>query len=245
MAINAFYTANQIVDEALYAMGDNDRRHYNKAVMYFHRGFRDFNLFNNEAIQERWIPITAANTVNFPEDMMRILWTGCSINGELFSFTKSNKIVNPTTAPLDDSLDEERGEQEGIVRSPSTGYNAKAINVEYYYTIDYNKRRIVLKRAASELIRYSDRSEILVGYVGHGVSNMDKTYIMSDAANMLIAYIEWKLTESDSKKYTQWQVATKKQNYEESRNMYDVLSLPSLEELMDCIYETSQAGVRR
>jgi hypothetical protein len=244
MGIKGFYTANQIVDEALLAVGDNERRRYGEAVMYFHRGYRDFNLFHNEAVTERWEPITPVHTVNLPEDFVRLLWVGVSLNGELFSFTRSNKIISPVDSPLDETLDESRGETEAIVRTPTSGYGAKAVNMEYYYTLDLERRRLVLKRPAIAVTKSSDRSEVLIGYVSHGVRQMDNTYIYADAANMLVAFIEWKLTEGKAGSVPAYLIEMKKQNYIESQRMYETLNMPSIDELYDAIYETSGQNVR-
>lgn len=244
MGIKGFYTANQIVDEALLSVGDSERRRYGEAVMYFHRGYRDFNLFHNEAVTERWEPITPVQTVDLPEDFMRLLWVGVSINGELFSFTRSNRIISPVDSPLDEELNEERGETEGIVRNPTSGYGAKGINDEYYYTLDLERRRLILKAPASTIAKHSNRSEVLIGYVGHGVRQMDNTYIYADAANMLIAFIEWKLTEAKAGSVPAYLIEMKKQNYIESQRMYEVLNMPSIDELYDAIYETSGQNVR-
>lgn len=247
MSIKGYYTASQIIDEALYGVNDVDRRHYNKAVMYFMRGYRDFNLFHNEVVTESWEPIVNKSIVYFPDDLIRLLWVGISINGELFTFTRSNKIVPPSSYPLDDGLDASRDEDTYIVRSPQEGLNAKMVNVEYYFKTDMAKRRIVLKRESMNAPRYADRSEVLIGYVSSGVKQLDKTYIYGDAANMLIAYVEMKLAEDMAMlgKLSGGMLAVKKENYVEARNMYDTLQLPSIEELYDAVYETSGQGIRR
>ena len=243
--IKGYYTAAEIIDEALYAVDDVDRRHFNKAVMYFHWGYRDFNLYNNEAIAESWETVTEARTVNFPDDLMRLLSVGVSVNGELFTFTRSTKMVSPASSPLDEYLDPNRDETSDIARSPQEGYGAKAVNVESYFTVDYNKRRIVLKREAMSRYFMGDRSEVLLTYVGHGVKQLDKTYISGDAANMLIKYIVWKLIEDRPSKYPMQYIMLKKNDFEESRVMFEKLILPSIDELYDAIYETSSQNVRR
>lgn len=245
MALKGFYTGAQLVDEALIAVGDTDRRRYSEAVMYFLRGYRDFQLFNNEVIAESWLPISVTNTVNLPDDFMRLLWVGVSINGEVFSFTRSNKMVSPVSSAIDEELDALRGESEGIVRSPISGYGAKGINVEYYYGLDLERRRIVLKRHAMEMLRYADRSEALVGYVSHGTKDLDNTFVYADAANMLLAYMEWKLVESKPKQFNMSYMNMKKVDYYEAMSAYQCLNLPSVDELYDAIYETSGQNVRR
>ena len=56
---------------------------YGEAAMYFARGYRDFELFQDfGSIKEAWLPITAINTVNYPTDAMRIVSIGVETGKE-------------------------------------------------------------------------------------------------------------------------------------------------------------------
>lgn len=244
--IKGYYTGNQLIDEALAGVRDFDRKYYKEAAMYFMRGYRDFRLFNESgSVKEAWLPITTINTVNYPEDVMRVISVGIVSDGELFTFTRADGMVSPVTSPIDGELDSDRGEDDTLRRTPTAGYGAKGTNVEYYFKDEQQKRRIVLSRMAVNVSRFANRSEVLVRYVSDGVNNLDELYIPNDAANMLISYIEYKLVESRPDKYSRTYISDKKENYYESRNMYDTLQLPTLQELADVIYETSSQNVRR
>lgn len=244
--MKGFYTANQIIDESLAGVQDFERKYYNEAAMYFLRGFRTFKLFHEAGcVKEAWLPITPINTVNYPEDVMRLITVGVSVNKELFTFTRSDKIVSPISSPIDAVFDTDREENDSIERTPTDGYGTKGANVEYYYKDEPDKRRIVLGRLAVDKTRFADRSEVLLRYVSTGVDNLDSTYIPNEAANLLISYIEYKLVESRPDKYSRFYIADKKENYREEVNMYDALNLPSLDELADMIMETSSQNVRR
>jgi len=246
MATKGYYTANQVIDESLAGVRDFDRRYYKEAAMYFLRGYRDFKLFHESGnLKESWETITPINTVNYPADAIRIISVGVMVNKELFTFTRSDSMVSPVTSPIDAALDSDRGEDDTLMRSPTSGYGAKGVNVEYYYKDEQKKRRIVLGRAALDTSRFADRSEVLIRYVSDDTDNLDEVYIPNDAANLLICYVEYQLVKSRPDKYNLGYVANKKEDYREAVAMYDALQLPTLQELADMVYETSGQNVRR
>lgn len=244
--IEGYYTGNQLIDESLAGVRDFSRKYYNEAAMYFMRGYRDFRIFNDSgSIKDAWCTVTAINTVNYPKDAIRIISVGIIADGEFFTFTRSDDLVSPLTSPIDESLDSDRGEDDTLRRTPTVGYGAKGTNVEYYFKDEQQKRRIVLSRIAVDVSRFAARSEVLIKYVSDGVDNLDELYIPNDAANMLIAYIEYKLVESRPDVYSRAYAMDKKESYYEARNMYDALQMPTLQELIDVVYETSSQNVRR
>lgn len=246
MSAKGYYTANQIIDEALAGVRDFNRNRYEEAAMYFGSGYRDFRLFQDSgSIKESWETITDINTVNYPKDAERIVAVGIVKDKELFTFTEAKDMVSPITSPIDASLDSDREEDETLYRTPTSGYAAKGVNVEYYYKDDRKKRRIVLGRAAVDLTRFADSSEVLLRFVSNDMDNLDTLYIPNEAANLLISYIEYKLVQSMPEKYDRAYRFDKKENYHEAMKMYEALELPSLQELADMIYETSGQSVRR
>lgn len=243
--MKGYYTAVQVINEALAGIRDFDRKYYDEAAMYFLRGYRDFKLFDEYGcVKEAWKPITPINTINYPEDVMRLIQVGVIAYNEFFPFTRSEHIVSPSTA-IDEMFDTSREEGETLRRVPSTGYGAVGANVEYYFKDEPNNRRIILSRIAVDTILFSDRQEALLRYVSTGVDSLETTYIPNEAANMLIAYIEYKMCESRPDAYARTYIADKKENYLEARNMYSTLQMPSLDEMIDMIYETSGQNVRR
>jgi hypothetical protein len=238
------YTAAQIIDEALMGIQDFDRKRYSEAVMYFGRGFRDYMLFHAAYVTTKWLPVTAINTVDFPEDYMNMLSIGISRNGEIVTFSKAGRMLNPISDPLQQTLNTTRGEDETIQRLPLSGYNAKGINTDGYFYIDPANERVVLKD--SFLIQYSnsDRTEVVMTYVSNGFGDdLRNTYIQSIAANMLISFIEWKLLESDPKTNAN-RIMMKQLQYENEADKFDIHSLPDLDELYDVIFQTAGQSAR-
>ena len=241
-----FHTGQQIINESLLVFGETDRDKYLEGAMYFARGYRDFKLFNAGAqIKEAYRDVSAVNTVSFPEDLLRLIEIGVLNNGEFFSFTRAETLVDPSD-PLDSAFNTDREEGYNINRSPVSGYGAKGTNVEYYYKEDRESRRVILSRIAVDLTRFADRSEVLFRYVSNGISDdLSKTIIASDAANMLTSYIVWKMVEARPKDFPMNYILLKKEDFIEERKKYETLELPSLANMIDVVYETSAQTVRR
>jgi len=239
-------TPNNIIDEALVEIRDFERANFKEASVYFLKGWRDFQIFEAGAqVKEAWRDITAINTVPFPEDLLRLIDVSIVLDGEYFSFTKSDILVDPITDPLDKTRDTTRGEDDTLRRSPSVGYGAQGNNLEYYYKEDRAKRRIILSRMALDQTLFADRTEVLVRYVATGMDDFNSTYIAADAGNMLVAYVAYKLVQARPEKYNPTYMAVKKEEYIEHLRMYRALEMPSLQELEDMIYESSGQNVRR
>jgi len=246
MAVKGYHSGEQIILESLANIRDFDQLYYKEAAMYFLSAWREFQLFESGGqVKTAWRPITPINTVNYPEDLMRLIDVSIIDNGEYFSFTKSDKLADPITDPLDLVRDDTRGETQNVNRFPVAGYGAKGSNLEYYYKEDKQRRRVVLSRMAVDKTIYADRSEVLLRYVSSGIDDFATTYIADDAANMLIAYVVYKLVKSRPDKYSLGYVSMMKEDYIEQLRMYRALEMPSLDELEDMIYESSGQNVRR
>jgi hypothetical protein len=243
--LKGYHTAENIIKEALVEFRDVELINYKEAGMYFLKGYRDFQLFEAGAqIKEDWRPLTPINTVNFPEDLLRLISVGVTVDGEFFSFTRTDKMRIPSD-PLDKELDSTRGEDTEISRSPSFGYGTKAQNLEYYYKEDRERRRIILNRIAIDKTLFADRSEVMVKYVSTGIEDFKTTYIADDAANLLSSYVLYKLIFARPDLHSQGYIAMRRQDYIEQLTMYRALELPSLDDLENMIYETSGQNVRR
>ena len=246
MAYKGYHSATQIIDEALLGVKNYNRDLYLDAAMYFTRGYRDFKLFcEGGHIKEAYRSLTAINTLNFPEDLLRLIGVGVMVNGEYFPFTRDDELVTPST-PIDSVFDTDREENQPIDKSPKWGYGTKGNNVEYYYKEDRAKRRVILARQSLDVVRYPARGEAIFRYTSNGITDdFDNTHIASDAANMLIYFIEWKLVAARPEKYNMNYIMMKEKDFIEAQNMYETLEMPSLQELSDVIYETSSQNVRR
>lgn len=240
-----YLTAEQLINESLAEIRDFDRKYFQEAAMYFMRGYREFMLFEAVGqVAEKWCAITSVNTVNYPEDAMRIIDLSVLVNGEYFPFTRADNIAD-VSDPLDKARNTSRGEDVTLEREPSYGYGMKGVNLEYYYKDDKDKRRLVLSRVSLDKLMFADRAEVLVRYVSEGITDLNTANIAKDAANLLMAYVVYKLVASRPDKYNNPYIAFKKEEYVEQLKMYRALNMPSLQELSDMIYETSGQNARK
>jgi len=240
--MRGYYTADEIINEALIS-SNMGRESYPLASSFFMRMMRDYKLFHVSELKEAWLPINNLNyTVAYPDDAIKILSVGVSINREFFSFTEASEMVKPSD-PIGRELLSSRNESANIQRN-TAGYSGQGVNQEYYFTLDSRKRRIILNRAAVDKTRYADRSEVLVKFVSNDVDNLKETRVGMDAVNMLMAYVEWKLVASKPKEYTAQYRNEKKADFLEAEASYRLLNIPDVGELMDAIYETSGQNIR-
>lgn len=238
------YSLEQIVDESLAGIRDFDRTRYAEAVMYAMRGLRDFQIFHCASIKQSWETITPIKTITFPEDYLNFISIGVQLNGGIFTFTKESTSINPSN-PLDDTLNPLRGETTQIKKN-SYGYASNSANLEGYFTLDPAHDRIVLKEPFIEYYTSnSSKTEVLLSYVSTGITDdLRNSYVPTTAANLLMAYVEYKLVASMPEKYPANYRADKFGEFQLEQEKFDILSLPSIDELYDAIYSTS-AQIRR
>ena len=246
MALEGYQSAESVINESLVMVRDFDRKYYKEAAFYFLRGFREYKLFRATGqVKESWEAVTAIETVNYPKGLIKLIEAGVMVDGEFFSFTKSNDLVTLISDPLDLSLDSDRGEGDDIKRSPSVGYGAKGNNLEYYYKEDNANRRIKLSRMALDTALYANRSEVLLRYISMEIDDFRSTYVPGDAVNLLTAYVVYHICLSRPDKYDKGYIMMRKEDLREENEKYHSLSLPSIQELEDMLYENSGQNVRR
>lgn len=232
------YTAQQIVDEALAGVRDFERNRAAEAQMYFLRGYREFNLFHSMTIKQSWEPVTPIKTVTFPDDYLNFVSIGVQLNAGIFTFTKEAKSTSPSD-PLGLVLNEDRNESESVWKN-IYGYASNSANDEGYFMLDPAHDRIVLKDSFWNYYANSTRSEVLLSYVSDGIGDdLRNTYIPTTAANLLIAYVEYKLVASMPEKYPANYRQDKLYEYQLEQEKFDILALPSVDELYDAIFSTS------
>lgn len=242
--MSAIYNCDALVNEALFGIRDFGGTRYTEAAVFLLRGLRDFQLFHGSSVKYAWTKISPVQTIELPNDYLNFVSIGVSIGGKIFTYTRDSQIVVPSD-PLQTVLNTERVEDEHVIKH-SHYLGANGYNSEGYFKLDPQHNRIVLKQTIIDQVAQSERTEILLGYVSTGIDgDLKNSYVPTAAANMLIAYIEWKLIQSDPEKYPANLRAEKRAEYEMAAEQFDFLSLPSIDELYDAIYETSSQSLRR
>ena len=107
------------------------------------------------------------------------------------------------------------------------GFYAKGgVNLDGYYKIDWDNRRIVLNSVT--------RTEVILAYVSSGTNATGETYVPVKYEPALIAYIIWQDGRYDSKKL-------KDSMYFEAQYNAEIRMLddgPNLQEYLDTLYST-------
>lgn len=236
--MNIIYSAQQVVDEALMGIRDFSRKRFAEGAMYFLRGYRDFQLFYATSIKEAWVDVSPIKTIDLPGDFLDFISVGIILNGEVWTISKSSKIPAPSDA-MNQAFVDGRGEDDQIFRK-SYKFSAQGANVEGYFNIDTAKNRIVLKDTFLMQYETSPKKEVLLRYVSNGMSDdLRNSFIPAAAVNMMIAYVEWKLIASDPEKHTANLRNDKFNEYLMEAEKFTNLALPTADELLDAIYETS------
>jgi len=241
--MKGWQTASQIIDEALFLVQDMAKTRWHEAVMYFMRTIRDYELFHNTSFSQTWLPISSIGTIALPDDCLEFISVGVSINGEIFTFTKSDKMAMPS-APIRNKVVNDRGEEGLLSITPQSGSSTKGLNQEGYFAVDLKNNRVALKQAFLDYYTASQKTSVLVSYKGTGVNDVNTSYFPQKAVNMLTSKIAYDLTMSDPKS-TPFIVQTRRSEWEKDALRYDALSLPSADELLDAIYATASLSLRR
>ena len=242
MGAKSWYTAKQVITEALALVGDFEQKQYEMAVLLFMRSYRDFNLFHNTSFTKVWLPVTSIKTVSLPDDFIELVYVGTQINGEVWTFTKNARILSPSD-PLQQTLNTARSEDSNLSVSPLTGYSAKGVNESGYFSLNMQSNRIELRQAFLDLYNQSDMTEVYLGYIGTNITDINTTYVPTNAVNMITCDIARNLALSDPKP-NPFMIQTRQRQYEIEALKYDALSLPSADELLDAIYQTSGQNLR-
>jgi len=238
------YNCDQLVNEALLGTRDFDGSRYMEAAMYLLRGLRDFQIFHSASVKQSWVKISGVKTISFPDDYLNFVSLGINVGGKIFTYSKSSKLVLPSD-PLGYALNDVKQEGDFNV-NVGYQYGSNGYNSEGYFALDPAHDRIVLKQEFIDLAATSTRTEILLSYVANGIDgDLKNSFVPGAAANMLIAFIEYKLVASMPEKYPANFRSDKYTEYVIEAEKFDLLALPSVEELYDAIYETSSQGIRR
>lgn len=235
-------TAASVIEESLFLIRDITKDRWHEAVMYFMRAIRDYELFHGSATQV-WRPVSDIGTITLPEDYLEITAVGISLNGEMFTFSKNEQMVMPSS-PLGKSLITTRNEGAVLIVSPQSGSATKSVNEAGYFDIDLKNNRIVLKQAFIEYYTQSQQSEVLIKYIGSNITDLNTSYIPAKAVNMITNDIAYNLTLSNEKA-TPFMIQTRRAEFEKAALRYDMLKLPSADELLDAIYSTASLSLRR
>lgn len=192
-------------------------------------GFRELRLHHvHEGLQFVKLTQSSIGTVSFPEDFIEFRGIGVPVNGKLVWLTRDNDIVMTTTT-VDGQETQDSDDEEGvdILDSATSGFYARGgVNVDGYYNIDYQNRRIFLNSVS--------RTEVVLAYITSGVEIAEETYVPTKYERVLIAWIIWNDAMYDD-------MRVKMADYYQRRYTEELVNLDegyTIEELIDAIEST-------
>lgn len=186
--ISSLYTLDQIVKETLLTIPESQRseRDYDRFLNFAVSGIRWLSLHVTKD-GKRLVKVVPnnLNRVSFPVDMENFIALGVPLEGKLWWLTRNDEIVTTTTVVgIDESLD--TTDEEGVelpVAQRNTWAATGGVNLQGYYTLDYENRQIV--------VNSNTRSELLLSYVSSGINNTDISYIPARYNEAIKNWIYW------------------------------------------------------
>lgn len=200
-------------------------------------GLTELNLYVRSSPKQVKLTMTDQGWVDLPSDFIDLINIGIQYRGQLFTFTRNDKIIFSTT--LDGGLeiqDELQGEGLEIDNGQVVGFGARGGKNEFYHKWVKGERRIYISGFPQQTV--------FLTYLSSGVSLDGVTYIDRAVLPCLEAYVVWK----DSK-YDLNIPVSQKQLYEyyfhQERKKLRALNSPTADEWADAILKTYKRSVKR
>lgn len=202
------------------------------------QGVRDLNMFriDNSKIEE--IPMTAINTVNLPDDFLKLVSIGIPFNGKMWFFTRKDDIIKTTSfIGGAEVLDPNDGEGVDLGKyNQFLGYGTRGGVNQYYYTVDEPNRRII--------INGFPQTKVILIYISSGISLSNGVFIPQYAYNSLFAWIAYKDVMFNPNVSGLDKQMREENYYTETRKLAR-FRIPTIEEIRDTLYSTYVQTVKR
>jgi hypothetical protein len=131
------------------------------------------------------VSVTVNRIIEMPSDMQTFVDLCIPINGEWWSFTEKQHIVNTTTfIGAVEGLDAIEGEGVGVTDGRTTGYAAAGGINDYNYTIDWEARRIFVDGIVSDTV--------VLFYTSSGIEVNGTTQVPDLLIPLFDSYLKWK-----------------------------------------------------
>ncbi len=148
---------------------------------------REFRLNDSKEARTEKVAVSALGIVEMPDDMIGFKDICVARNGEWWSMTLRPDMVNTTTIVAGvETHDSTFGEGVAPLDNLTYSYAARGAVNDYYYTIDWNARRIFCHGIISDTV--------LLKYTSSGVALSGTTYIPEELTLTMDAYLLWRET---------------------------------------------------
>ena len=191
---NGLISVKQIVQKALWKAKRTEDQYY----LFYEcvcDGVRELRLHHvKEGLKLVKLTQSAIGTVDFPSDFVSFRAIGVPVNGEFHWLTmKDDMVITTTLVSQVETQDSEDGEGVDILDNTTAGFYAKGgVNVDGYYRIDWDGRRIFLNSTT--------RTEVVLAYISSGIELSEETYVPVKYEGALIAWAIWQEARYDEKR---------------------------------------------
>jgi len=146
---------------------------------------RDFHLYDSPNVVTEKVDINSLGIISMPTDMIGFNGLFIPSNGELWSFTEKESLVNTTTTTGGvEGHDTDFGEGVAVSDPKTDTYGGVGGVNDYYYALDWKARRIFCEGISSDTV--------ILRYVTSGVETSGTTYMPDFLTPALDSYLLWK-----------------------------------------------------
>jgi len=228
------------LDEVIYsAMNilEEDETKYFKYFQISLEVLRDFKMHHMKGINHAELEMDSRNRLSLPSDCIRIVTIGLPYLGRVWTFTIDDELLRNTTIKGGIEIrDATKGEID-VVNDDITGYDTAGGVNDWYYTIDYNARTIIISgKTISE--------PVTIHYISSGISLDSVTYVPASALlalrSAIIFYANVYKTDVIGDQKTR-----NEKLYKEEIAKYQHFNMPSLTQIRDIYLSTVKQSVKR
>jgi hypothetical protein len=184
MATNALVPIEQMVTQFMLRFKKSNEDY----VVYLEHAcalLRQYRTYDSREVVTDKISVDSLGIIEMPGDMISFKDLCVAKDGEWWSFTLRPDIVNTTTfTGLIEGQDSVFGEGVGVRDNLTSTLGARGAVNEYYYTIDWENRRIFCDGIKSDTA--------LLKYVSSGVKTSGTTYMPDILSELLDNYLLFK-----------------------------------------------------
>jgi hypothetical protein len=256
MDTRGLITLRYSVMNTLNELEDYSMRNYKRFIQLAIDGYRGLHIKHLNSVKVAYLPVDMEmKTVQFPSDYVEYVKIAVSLNGQVWTLTRNDKLHLPRE--FDCGLDVPsilRGETQNIDTTVWGGYyftdhlymgrwvtDMFGIGGGFnsaYYRIDEERRQIVLNGTIPN-------NEIILEYVSTGIDLNEDTLVPVQALDALKAYIHWKNIEYKTTVPMGEKQRKEQLYYVEAMKLDSFEDMLTLDEYFDQLYESTKQTPKR
>lgn len=180
---------------------------------------------------------TDTNTIDFPTDYIAYVSLSVPDEGRMWTLTRDDRLITTTSTDDDgEYLDSDYGEGFDLDEEyVPIGLGARGGFNDTYYTVDMKNRRFVFAGLTP--------THVILRYISSGINTDAETYIPLAAEESLESYVRWKHSEYAEEHRSI--INEKKRAFESAVRRMQKLHAPTVDEIKDAIFRSSNQSLHR